>query len=90
MADTPIFCHGEGRAYPANQFRRDQNGNLCVPYIHEVTQPHDELGVPVNFSGCADSSGGGGSGGGGGSSGGGVMPGLLGIPDILAAPEDRF
>jgi hypothetical protein len=36
-----IYCHGEAREFPADDFRpKEGSDERHVPYIHEVSPPH--------------------------------------------------
>lgn len=62
-----IECAGEGDQFPEEQFRRNPDGSLVVPYIHETANPHyAATGLPVEQPG-----------GGGGGRGGGYIPPIL-------------
>ena len=40
MEPETIYCHGEAAEFPVAQFRRNEDGSLHVPYIHDVNPPH--------------------------------------------------
>lgn len=62
-----IECAGEGDQFPEDQFRRNPDGSLMVPHVHETANPHyAATGLPVEQPG-----------GGGGASGGGYVPPIL-------------
>ena len=43
-----IFCYSEAATFPDSEFRRDQDGKLHVPYIHETGSPHYRTGEPLS------------------------------------------
>ena len=42
-----IYCHGEAAKFPDVEFRRDSDGSLCIPPIHERGNPHYTSGIRV-------------------------------------------
>jgi hypothetical protein len=46
MAD--IYCNGEPGTFPDREFRRDKEGRLKAPYIHETAIPHYITGEAVD------------------------------------------
>jgi len=50
-----IFCHGEGDAFPEEQFSHLKDGSLLIPCVHDVPPPHYALtggvaGAPADDS----------------------------------------
>ncbi len=40
MDPKTIYCHGEAAEFPVEQFRRNKDGSLHMPYIHDIDPPH--------------------------------------------------
>jgi hypothetical protein len=49
MEPKTIYCHGEAREFPADDFRKKKN-KLCVPYIHETEKAHYWTGEDLELS----------------------------------------
>ena len=45
-----IFCYAEAASFPDTEFRRDPNGQLHHPPIHETRSPHYRSGQPLHSS----------------------------------------
>jgi hypothetical protein len=44
-----IYCHGEAREFPVDDFRK-KDGKLCVPYIHKAEPDHYWTGEDLELS----------------------------------------